>query len=137
MSFLVDTNVLSEPAKPKPEKRVVTWLREHEQDLYISAITVGELRRGIERLKEGKRKALLQVWLVELCDRMKGRVLSYNTSAAHVWGQLKARWDREGISIPSLDSQIAAIAHRHGLTIVTRITSDFKKAGVDVLNPFD
>lgn len=136
MSFLVDTNVLSEPAKPKPEKRVVTWLREHEQELYISAITVGELRRGIERLTEGKRKAQLQVWLVELCDRMKGRVLSYNTSAAHVWGQLKARWDREGISIPSLDSQIAAIAHRHGLTIVTRNTSDFKKAGVDVLDPF-
>lgn len=136
MSFLVDTNVLSEPAKPKPEKRVVTWLREHEPELYISAITVGELRRGIERLTEGKRKAQLQVWLVELCDRMKGRVLSYNTSAAHVWGQLKARWDREGISIPSLDSQIAAIAHRHGLTIVTRNTSDFKKAGVDVLDPF-
>ncbi len=136
MSFLVDTNVFSEPAKPKPEKRVVTWLREHEQDLYISAITVGELRRGIERLPEGKRKAQLQVWLVDLCDRMKGRVLSYNTSAAHVWGQLKARWDREGTSIPSLDSQIAAIAHRHGLTIVTRDTSDFKKAGVDVLDPF-
>ncbi len=136
MSFLVDTNVLSEPAKPKPEKRVVTWLREHEQELYISAITVGELRRGIERLTEGKRKAQLQVWLVELCDRMQGRVLSYNTSAAHVWGQLKARWDREGISIPSLDSQIAAIAHRHGLTIVTRNTSDFRKAGVDVLDPF-
>jgi predicted nucleic acid-binding protein len=136
VSFLVDTNVFSEPAKPRPEKRVVAWLRQHESELYISAITIGELRRGIEQLPDGKRKTQLRAWLVDLCDCMKGRVLSFNTSTAHVWGQLKANWDRQGIVLPSLDSQIAATAHRHGLTVVTRNTADFEKSGVNVLNPF-
>ncbi|HEY8902480.1 MAG TPA: hypothetical protein VIM48_02160, partial [Chthoniobacterales bacterium] len=67
---------------------------------------------------------------------MKGRVLSFNTSTAHVWGQLKAAWDKEGISIPSLDSQLIATAHRHDLTIVTRNISDFQRSGVRLLNPF-
>jgi predicted nucleic acid-binding protein len=68
---------------------------------------------------------------------MKGRILSFNTSVAHVWGQLKASWERKGLVVASLDSQIAATAHRHGLTVVTRNVSDFDKTGVKVLNPFD
>ena len=67
---------------------------------------------------------------------MKGRVLSFNTSTAHVWGQMKARWDKAGIAISSLDSQIAATAQRHQLTLVTRNTAHFDKAGVMVRNPF-
>lgn len=136
MSYLVDTNVYSEPVKPKPDMKVVAWLRDHESELYVSTITIGEIRRGIERLPDGTRKTKLRAWLQSICDCMKGRVLSFNTSTAHVWGQLKAKWDREGISIPSLDSQIAATAQRHSLTVVTRNTSDFEKAGVKVLNPF-
>jgi len=67
---------------------------------------------------------------------MKGRILSFNTSTAHVWGQLKAEWDRKGLAMLSLDSQIAATAHRHALIVVTRNTKDFTKAGVRTLNPF-
>ena len=67
---------------------------------------------------------------------MKGRVLSFNTSTAHVWGQLKAKWDAGGIVIPSLDSQIAATAQRHQLTVITRNSSDFARTGVKMLNPF-
>ncbi len=137
MSYLVDTNIYSEPVKPKPEPRVVEWLRKHERELYISTVTIGEIRRGIERLPEGKRKAQLRLWLQSICDCMKGRVLSFNISTAHVWGQLKAKWDKAGINVPSLDSQIAATAHRHGLTVVTRNTADFNKTGVKILNPFD
>ena len=137
MRYLVDTNVYCEPLKSKPEAKVVAWLREHENELYVSAITIGEIRRGIERLPEGKRKAQLQVWLQSLCDCMKGRVLSYNTGVAHVWGQLKAEWDEAGLSVPSLDSLIAATAHRHSLTIVTRNTRDFEKTGTKILNPFE
>lgn len=136
MSYLVDTNVFSEPARPKPCSRVVEWLREHEPDLYVSTITIGELRRGIERLPEGRRKAQLNIWLQSLCECMKGRVLSFNASTAHVWGQLKAAWDKEGISVPSLDSQLIATAHRYDLTIVTRNISDFQRSGVRLLNPF-
>lgn len=136
MSYLVDTNVYSEPVKPKPDMKVVAWLRDHESELYVSTITIGEIRRGIERLPDGTRKTKLRAWLQSICDCMKGRVLSFNTSTAHVWGQLKAKWDKEGISVPSLDSQIAATAQRHSLTVVTRNVSDFEKAGVKVLNPF-
>ena len=136
MSFLVDTNVFSEPVKPKPDAKVVAWLRANESALYVSTITIGELRRGIERLPAGRRKTQFRAWLTALCDCMKGRVLSFNTSTAHVWGQLKAKWDAAGIVIPSLDSQIAATAHRHRLTVVTRNTADFAKTGVKLLNPF-
>ena len=136
MSCLVDTNVLSEPARAKPDPRVVDWLRVNESELYISTLTVGEIRRGIERLPAGKRHDQLLAWLQKLCDCMKGRILTFNLSTAHVWGQLKAGWDGQGITLPSLDSQIAATAHRHSLTLVTRNTKDFEKAGVRILNPF-
>ena len=136
MSYLVDTNVLSEPARAKPDPRVVDWLRVNESELYISTLTVGEIRRGIERLPAGKRHDQLLAWLQKLCDCMKGRILTFNLSTAHVWGQLKAGWDGQGITLPSLDSQIAATAHRHSLTLVTRNTKDFEKAGVRILNPF-
>ena len=137
MSLLVDTNVLSESAKRKPDARVMAWLRDNEPNIYVSTITIGELRRGIERLPESARKPKLRLWLQSLCDCMKGRVLGFSTSSAHVWGQLKAKWDAAGLVIPTLDSQIAAIAHRHSLTVVTRNTNDFLKTGAKVLNPFD
>lgn len=136
MSYLVDTNVLSELAKAKPDARVVAWLRDHESELYLSTITIGELGRGIESLPAGKRKTSLQSWFTGLCGRMEGRILSFNTSTAHVWGQLMAGWDKKGRTVPSLDSQLAATAHRHGLTMVTRNVSDFKDTGVKLLNPF-
>jgi len=136
VSYLVDTNVFCEAAKPRPELSVMAWLRENERDLYISAITVGEIRRGIERLPESKRKTALRGWLQGLCQRMRGRVLSFNTSTANVWGQLKARWDREGTVVGSLDSQIAATASRNGLVLVTRNEAHFAKLGVRLLNPF-
>ena len=135
MSYLVDTNVFSELVKGQPNAKIVAWLRENENALYVSTITIGEIRRGIERLPSGRRKTQLRAWLVALCDCMKGRVLSFNTSTAHVWGQLKAKWDRAGITIPSLDSQLAATAQRHQLTVVTRNIRDFAKTGVKLLNP--
>ncbi len=132
----MDTNVLSEPVKRNPDAQVVEWLRTNETNLYVSTITIGEIRRGIERLASSKRRTQLRDWLGALCDCMRGRVLSFNTSTAHVWGQLKARWDRAGINISSLDSQIAATAQRHELTLVTRNTADFDRTGVKLLNPF-
>jgi len=136
VSYLVDTNVISELAKSTPDTQVVNWLREHQPDLYISTITIGELRRGIEGLADGKRKTGLQSWLTGLCKRMEGRILSFNTSTAHVWGQWVSKWEKTGITVPSLDSQLAATAHRYGLTMVTRNVDDFKNAGVKLLNPF-
>jgi predicted nucleic acid-binding protein len=135
VSYLVDTNVFSELVKPRPDARVVAWLRDHERDLYVSTITIGELRRGIERLPSGKKRMALQVWLTGVCQRMDGRILSCNAGVAHVWGQLMAGWEKRGMSLPSLDSQLAATAHRHGLTMVTRNVADFRHTGVKLLNP--
>ena len=137
MKYLVDTNVFSEAIRLQPDKGVVQWLREHEPSLYVSTVTIGEIRRGIERLPGGTRKALLGQWLQDLCDAMKGRILSFNTSTAHVWGQNKAEWERKGVLVPSLDSQLTATAHRYDLVLVTRNIADFKSCGVKLLNPFD
>ena len=136
MSYLVDTNVFSEQAKRQPEARVIDWLREHESELYVSTITIGEIRRGIERLPDGKHKTQLQQWLQSLCDCMQGRILGFNTSTAHVWGQLKAKWEMAGVNVPSLDSQIAATASRHSLILVTRNTAVFERTGIRLQNPF-
>jgi predicted nucleic acid-binding protein len=136
LSYLVDTNVFSEQAKPKPDPKVIEWLRQHESELYVSTVTIGEIRRGIERLPDGKRRAQLQLWLQSLCDCMQGRILNFNVSTAHVWGQLKASWEKSGVGVPSLDSQIAATASRHSLTLVTRNTADFVGTGIKTLNPF-
>jgi predicted nucleic acid-binding protein len=95
---LWDTNVFSELVKTKPDDMVVKWLRDNEPELYISTITIGEIRRGIEGLPVGKRKASLQSWLTGLCNRMEGRILSFNTNVAHVW----VRWSLAAIRAPSL-----------------------------------
>lgn len=136
MTYLVDTDVFSEAAKAKPNESVVRWLRANEPALYVSAITIGEIRRGIERLPAGKRRQALVEWLRKVGHIMKGRVLSFNVSVAHVWGQLKAGWDADGLTVPSIDSQIAATAHRHGLTLVTRNEKHFRGTGVSIVNPF-
>ena len=100
MSYLVDTNVFSELAKTKPDAQVVAWLRDHEPDLYLSTITIGELRRGIEKLPAGKRKTALQSWFTGLCKRMEGRILSFNTSTAHIWGPTGGRMGQKGHQRP-------------------------------------
>ena len=135
-SYLVDTNVWSEILRKEPTPCVVSWMRQHESSLYISSVTIGELKYGIERLTNGKRKRAFQTWLSTLTARMKGRVLNYNTSVATVWGQLQAKCEREGISLPSLDSQIAATALRHSLVIATRNERDFRHTGAKTKNPF-
>ena len=137
MSFLVDTDVFSESARATPNRAVLDWLRAHERDLYVSTITIGEVKRGILRLPRGKRRDALVRWLDQVGRAMRGRVLSFNIGVAHVWGQLKAAWDAEGITVPSLDSQIAATAHRHGLTLVTTNENHFRRTGVKLLNPFE
>lgn len=136
MSYLVDTNVLCEPLRKLPDPVVVSWLRQNERELYVSAITIGKIRRGIEILSRRKRQLELRRWLDALCNSTKGRILGFNTSTTHVWGQLKAKCDREGRNISSIDSQIAATALRYKLTVVTRNTKDFEPSGVDILNPF-
>ncbi|MEM7600429.1 MAG: type II toxin-antitoxin system VapC family toxin [Verrucomicrobiota bacterium] len=111
-------------------------MRDHEPNLYLSTVTVGELKFGIERLEDGRRKRAFQNWLTAILERMRGRVLSCNTATATIWGQMIANAERKGARLPSFDSQIAATAKRYSLIIVTRNEKDFEGAGVKVENPF-
>jgi len=136
-AYLVDTNVWSEAIRKSPSPQVIAWLRKHERNLYVSTISIGELKHGIDRLPSGKRKGAYQQWLKGLTERMQGRVLSFNTSVAIVWGQMLTRCEKNGISLPGIDSQIAATALRHSLELATRNVSDFQHTGVTIVNPFD
>jgi predicted nucleic acid-binding protein len=133
---LVDTNIWSEAVKTKADPGVIAWLQENEPLLYISTLTIGEIRFGIERLPPGKRKSSYQIWLSVLIGRMRGRVLSFNTSVATVWGQLLARCESNGIILPCIDGQLAATALRHSLILATRNEADFQHTGVKTVNPF-
>ena len=136
MSYLVDTNVFSEKLKPRSDAKVVAWLAENESELFISTLTITEIRRGIERLPQGKRRDQFQQWLTSLSQTMAGSILSFNRAAAHSWGQMQGQLDLKGIRISPFDGILAATAIRHGLTVVTRNERDFKDAPVRMLNPF-
>jgi predicted nucleic acid-binding protein len=137
VNYLLDTNVACEPTKRRPDAKVIHWLAKHGRTSFMSTVTVGEIRRGIERMAAGERKDSYRAWLIHLCAVKKGFIHSFDRSTAHIWGQLKAKWDAAGISVPILDSQIAATAVRRQLVIVTRNTADFRAAGVKALNPFE
>ena len=137
MAYLVDTNVISESTKIRPNVFVEQWMNEHGDQYYLSSVTIGEIRRGTERLPTGERKVLLLNWLTQLCESKRGRILNFKASTAHVWGQHMAIWQKKGINVALLDSFIAATALRHQLTLVTRNVSDFSNLGLRIVNPFD
>lgn len=136
MSYLVDTNVFSETLKRRPNARVMGWLRDHEGEVAISTITIAEIRGGIERLPDGKRRDDFEAWLAKICASMRGNILSFNRATAHVWGQMQGRLDARGIQLSAFDSLIAATALRHQLTVATRNERNFEHAGVRIENPF-
>ena len=137
MKYLVDTNVLSEAAKARPNPVVKEWLEKNRSSSYVATITVGEIRYGIEKLSDEVRKEQLQKWLHKTLNALGGRVLGFPISVAHTWGQMRAKLAKEGMSLPLADGQIAAVAKHHGLTVVTRNVKDFRLAGIRTLNPFE
>ena len=136
MNFLVDTNVLSESSKPVPDPKVAAWLLAHQDRTYVSSVSLGELAYGIERLQPGRKRVLLEAWLEATRQSLKGRVLAFNSAVALEWGRLMATLEKAGQPMPIVDSQIAATARRHGLTLVTENVADFKHSDVRLLNPF-
>ena len=135
MSYLVDTNVLSELRRRKPDADVVHWLEGRPATtLYLSVLTLGELRKGIEMLPEGTRKRRLLDWLeVDLPGFFTGRLLPIDAQVADRWGHLVAQADRP---LPAIDSLLAATALTHGLTLVTRNRRDFQHPGLVVIDPW-
>ena len=138
MSFLLDTNVVSEWVKPRPEPGVVRWLADVDEDrVFISVVTLGELRQGIERLPPGRRRSRLDGWLRhELPLRFEARVLPIDAAIADAWGTIVAGRDRTGHPIGSMDALIAATAEVHALTLVTRNAADFRSSVTLVFDPW-
>ena len=138
MSFLLDTNVVSEWTKPRPNRGVITWLEQADEDrVFLSVATLAELRHGIERLSAGARRKQLDGWLRdELPLRFETRVLPVTTQIADEWGRLIAQCETRGRPLGAMDGLIAATASIHGLTLVTRNTSDFESSLRSLLNPW-
>lgn len=138
MSFLLDTNVISEGAKPRPDPGVMAWLASvEEQQLFLSTVTLAELRHGVERLARGRRKSMLDLWLTDaLPARFDSRLLPADAGTAEQWGRIVARTQATGRPIGAMDAFLAATAHQHQLTLVTRNPSDFEATGVHLFNPW-
>jgi predicted nucleic acid-binding protein len=135
MNYLLDTCVLSEFRKKKPEPNVIDWLRsEDEESMFLSVITIGEIQKGISRLTAKDRASELTAWLDEIIYRYDRRVLSLDTNVMRTWGQVTTRLEKKGRVLPAADSFIAATAIFHDLVLVTHNEQDFDDSGVSVLN---
>lgn len=139
MSFLLDTNVISEWAKPQPDPRVIEWFSEVDEDrTFLSVASLAEIRCGIDLLPAGKRRDRLAAWLAaDLPARFEGRILSIDSRTAELWGALMARTKRTGVTIGTFDASFAATATQHHLTLVTRNLKDFAGLGVPVFSPWE
>jgi predicted nucleic acid-binding protein len=139
MKFLLDTCVLSEIVKPSPNRGVIRWVEtQNPEILAISAVTIGEIQRGISRLPDSRKKTGLAHWLEnDLFDWFSGKILPVDETVARAWGMLQAESESQGRTLPVLDALIAATAGVHRLTLVTRNKKDFSVAGIPILNPWD
>jgi predicted nucleic acid-binding protein len=136
--YLLDTNCVSELVRVKPEPRVVEWMEATDEAvLYLSVLTLGEIRKGLAGLPQGRRRTHLETWLeVELQARFAGRILPIDAPVADRWGLLAAQAKSRGMSFPIIDGLLAATALHYNLTVVTRHSSDFRNAQVQVVNPW-
>ena len=135
MSYLLDSNVLSELRRKTPDAAVLEWFaRRPASTLYLSVLTFGELRKGIEGVPDAKRRMALTDWLeTDLPAFFAGRILPVDAQVADRWGRLLSA---AGRPLPAIDSLLAASAAQHGLSMVTRNSRDFADLGLDVINPW-
>jgi predicted nucleic acid-binding protein len=135
MSWLLDADVLSQPAKKLGDVRVVAWLEAVQDECYTSSIVIAQLAFWV-RSQEGRQREALQRWLTRLVDALHGRVLGFNVTVAHVWAEQEHLLKSAGQRMPVEDSYIAATARRHHLTIATGNDRNFRRPGLKVFNPF-
>ena len=135
--FLLDTNVISELVRRTPDVKVTTWVAATDENLlYLSVLTLGEIRKGITALKDVSRRARLEAWLdSDLVLRFFGRILSIDEAVADRWGRLCAKAEPKS-PLPIIDGLLAATALHHNLTLVTRNTKDVQGTGASVFNPW-
>ncbi len=138
MNYLLDTNVISELISKEPNKKVLEWLdRLDPNTIYLSVITIGEIRKGIEKLPPSKRRETIREWLEsDLLLRFQGRILKITTEVMLIWGELTGRLENEGRPITAIDSLIASIALQGNYSLVTRNEHDFQHTQVTIINPW-
>jgi len=139
MVFLLDTNVISETVRPKPEPRMLDWLESQSpEELFLSAMTIGELMRGAHKVIGKARRDKFTKWIEEdLGRQFEGRILPFGESAARIWGESMGTGDRTGKTPSAFDAQIAAIAIDRGLLLVTRNVSDFERFDLEIFDPWN
>ncbi|MGH3546231.1 MAG: type II toxin-antitoxin system VapC family toxin [Mycobacteriales bacterium] len=138
MRYLLDTNVVSEWTKPSPSSSVLRWFKQvDETTVFLSVITIAEIRQGIERLPHTRKRERLEVWLEDdLLTRFAGRVVDIDQRTAAAWGKTTAHAARNGTPIGAMDAFVAASATVHRLTIATRNSKDFAQTGLPLVDPW-
>jgi toxin FitB len=138
LNYLLDTNVVSEWVKPRPNVNVVRWLAEADEDsVFLSVITFAEIGQGVAEMSPGRRRDALSSWLEkDLYFRFERRILDVNFSVASAWAQLVARARKNGRTLNPMDAFLAATAQAHSLTLATRNTKHFEKTGILVFDPW-
>ena len=138
MKYLLDTCILSETVRPHPDERVLRWFQTTDRTLmYTPAVVIGEIRKGIVRLPQGSRRNLLERWLERYRVNYVQRIVPFDADVAHSWGTLVGQLQSKGVTLPIIDSQIAATALYHDMTLVTRNVKDMEPTGVRLFNPFE
>lgn len=139
MKYLLDTCVISELIKIKPNENVVNWVsKNNDQDLYLSTITFGEINKGIEKLSNFAKKTKLHNWVEhELKERFKNRILPINLDVAMIWGRIQGKAELVGKPMPAIDGLIATTGIVYDMVIVTRDVSDMQQSNAELFNPWE
>lgn len=139
MKYLLDTNVISEFISKNPNQKVVKYiLTLDETDLYLSAITIGEIKAGIEKLDNSRKKETLLRWLEkDLLNRFKNKIIPVDTDVMLKWGEINNRLKKLGTPLPIMDSLIGTSCEVYNMTLLTRNEKDFKNINIQIINPFE
>ena len=139
MRYILDTNIVSELINKLPNQKVTAWVKDIDRkNLYLSVITIGEIRKGVEKLPKSSRRKNIQDWFEkELLIGFEERILPLDLSVILLWGELVGELEKKGRKLPTLDSLIAATTKYHNYTLVTRNIKDFDGIDIMLFNPFE
>jgi len=123
--------------KPSPDKKLLRWVEnEPSSSLFLSVITIGEIRKGLSKLPASRKKEKLTIWLNMLLEEYSNRILLIDLTVAENWGEMQGRSEKKGAVMPSIDGLIAAITYTNNMTLVTRNENDFISANIPIINPW-